>query len=94
MSPDEAALIRLWKETAVEIRENQTTSLSGCASTESPTDLLKALQLVSADLVATCSRKQTPLPGRNSMPEASSAFCTSSRVDDRLGGTPSTLSKR
>jgi hypothetical protein len=47
-----------------------------------------------AAFAASGSRKRTPFPGRNSMPAASSALFTSSKVDERLGGTPSTLSKR
>ena len=96
MSPDEAALIRLWKEKRGEAEpepfgqsHRRTRRRHRGAQSGVP-----VLQLDSPDFVGFGPRKRTPFPGRNSMPAASSAFCTSSRVDERLGGTSSTLSKR
>jgi len=98
MSPDEAALIRLWKEKRGEaepedLSENLVVQL-GVATEALNRAWWRAFQIDPVAFVVSGSRKRTPFPGRKSMPAASSAFFTSSRVDERLGGIPSTLSKR
>ena len=92
MSLDAAALIRLWKEKRGEA-EPEDLQL-GVATKALNWAWLRAFQIDPVALVVSGSRKRTPFPGRKSMPAASSAFFTSSRVDERLGGIPSTLSKR
>jgi hypothetical protein len=96
MSPDEAALIRLWKEKGGEAEPEDLSGnlIVGPAVAIRAQSGVAVLQSDSPDFVGFGPRKRTPFSGRNSMPAVSSAFCTSSRVEERLGGTSSTLSKR
>jgi hypothetical protein len=89
-------VIRLWKEKRGEAEPEDPSAISSSNSASSrdiQPDLV-ALQIDPIAFAVSGSRKRTPFPGRKSIPAASSAFFTSSRVDERLGGIPSTLSKR
>ena len=87
MGPDEAALIRLWKEKRGEAEpEDLSGNLIvqlGVATEALNRAWWRAFQIDPVAFVVSGSRKRTPFPGRKSMPAASSAFFTSSRVARR-----------